>query len=384
MSTISKFITRRFMSLLPNESSSAELWQLFSPVKHSALLKQRRAVMIVNRVRFFALLFAVLTPLWGIVDFMAFDTKLFLQLAALRITTSLALTALLVFYRPTGGLVNAYSAIAILFTLPTLFYIASYSLLNSYQMDTLPTAIVSGYSFLPFLLMAGLAIFPLSVTENLLLAAILVCAQAVTGYLNWSTFNYPTFAGSLWLLTLIAGATTLAGISQLAFMITLVHQMIHDPLTDAFSRGSGQEVLTLQWANAQRHKQPLTLAFIDIDYFKRVNDEFGHDAGDTVLRDFTAAFSKNLRDSDCLIRWGGEEFLMVMPNTNLEQGQIAMERIQAAGLGNRPEGTPLTVSIGLAERITDKVETADQLLSLADHRMYLAKNNGRNQICFNS
>lgn len=114
--------------------------------------------MIVNRVRFFALLCAVLTHLWGLIDIMVFHSGLWMQLAVLRLITCLAFGALVIFYRPSGTLLNAYWAIAILFAIPTLFYVASHSLLSAYELNDISAAVASGYAFLPFLLMTGLSI----------------------------------------------------------------------------------------------------------------------------------------------------------------------------------------------------------------------------------
>ena len=85
MSIVLEFIKQRFISFMPSDSNSIELGQLISPSQHSALIKQHRATMIVNRVRFFAMLFALLTPLWGIVDVLAFEPHLWMQLAILRL-----------------------------------------------------------------------------------------------------------------------------------------------------------------------------------------------------------------------------------------------------------------------------------------------------------
>ena len=381
MSRFLSFISQRLATFLPNELNTWELWQLLSPRQHSALLSQRRATMIVNRVRLFAMLFAVLTPAWGVIDLMVFDSPLWIKLAILRLATSAAFAALLVFYRPSGSLFDAYRAMAVLFIIPTVFYIASHSLLNGYELNNVSAAIATGYAFLPFVLMAGLAIFPLSIAENALFASILLVAQGLAGYLNWSTLNWPSFAGGFWLLILIAGVTALASASQLAFMITLVRQAIHDPLTGIFSRGSGKEILAMQWSNAQQNNQPLSLAFIDLDHFKSINDSFGHEAGDAILRDFATQLGNNLRSSDSLLRWGGEEFLLIMSNTNKEKAHHALQRMQTMGFGLRPDGTPLTASIGLAEHISDQAQTHQQLLELADKRMYQAKQAGRNQIC---
>lgn len=381
MSRVLEFISQRLVSFLPNELSPSELGQLLTPRRHSMLLGQRRATMIVNRVRLFAMLFAVLTPLWGIVDVMVFDSPLWIKLAFLRVLTSAAFAAVLVFYRPSGRLLDAYRAMAVLFIIPTLFYIASHLLLAGQALDGFSSAVATGYAFLPFVLMAGLAVFPLSLIENVVLATVLLIAQGIAGYLSWSTINWPSFAGGFWLLILIAWVTSLASTSQLAFMITLVRQAIHDPLTGTFSRGSGKEILNLNWANAMRNRQPISVAFLDLDHFKKVNDEFGHEAGDTVLRDFASQLSKQLRGSDCLLRWGGEEFVLLMPNTSLDKAQIALKRMMTSGFGQRPDGSPLTASIGLAEQLHDQVDSPQQLLALADQRMYQAKQAGRNQIC---
>ncbi len=238
-----------------------------------------------------------------------------------------------------------------------------------------------GYTFLPFVLMAGLAIFPLTLVENIVMACVLLLAQALAGYLSCATLNWPSFAGGFWLLILIAGVTALASLSQLAFMIALVRQAIRDPLTGVFSRGSGQEILQLQWDTARRHDIGLAVAFIDLDHFKSINDTFGHEAGDLVLRDCSRHMLASLRSTDTLLRWGGEEFVVIMPDTDLEQARLALSRMIRNGLGVRPDGSTLTASIGLAERCADFAENPRDLLELADQRMYLAKTTGRNRLC---
>src|SRR5690606_8714094 len=164
------------------------------------------------------------------------------------------------------------------------------------------------------------------------------------------------------------------------FMIALVRQAIRDPLTGILSRGSGEEILDLQWSLVDRSNGTLALAFIDLDHFKSINDTYGHEAGDRTLRNFTETLTAQLRSSDSLLRWGGEEFLLLMPNTDLAQANRALQRIVSHGLGQRPDGKPLTASIGLAERCHDRIRTPQELLERADQRMYLAKSNGRNQV----
>ena len=381
MPSLLDLLRNRLTTLLPSELRSSELRHLLDPRRHPVLLCQRRATLIVNRVRLFAFLFAVLTPLWSLIDLMVFEPKLWLALAGLRMMACLAFTGLLLFYRPSGNLLDAYRAIAILFAIPTAFYIASHTLLGSYQLAQFSAVVGAGYAFLPFVLMAGLTIFPLTLVENLVLSSLLLLAQALAGYLSWATLNWPSFAGAFWLLILIAGVASLASMSQLAFMIALVRQAIRDPLTGVFSRGSGEEILRLQWDSAQRKDSALALAFIDLDHFKSINDNYGHEAGDQVLREAARRLVATLRSSDSLLRWGGEEFLLIMPETDMEQARKAIERIVGEGLGVRPDGLALTASIGLAERRNDRVDDYRDLLELADRRMYLAKTGGRNRLC---
>lgn len=381
MGTLHRLVWQKIKELLPNELQSSELRWLLSPGPHMSLLTQRRATLIVNRVRLFAFLFAVLTPLWSVIDLVVFPFPLWLSLAGLRLMVCIAFICVLLFYKPSGDMPDAYRSIAILFAIPTVFYICSHTLLGNYQLAEMSAAAGAGYAFLPFVLMAGLAIFPLTLVENLVMASVLLLAHAFAGYLSWSTLNWPSFAGAFWLLMLIAGVTALACTSQLAFLIALVRQAVRDPLTGVLSRGSGEEILARQWAHSLRHDSPLALAFIDLDHFKQINDDYGHETGDQALRQAAAHLGSALRASDMLIRWGGEEFLLVMPDTPAGAAQQALARLLAGGLGTRPDGTPLTASIGLAERQRDTADSVERLLAEADHRMYRAKQAGRNQLC---
>ncbi|GAB3468282.1 GGDEF domain-containing protein [Massilia terrae] len=370
----------RLGGLMPGELDEGELAWLVSPHRHLSLLARRRAVLIVNRVRLFAFLFAVLTPLWSIVDFVVFPFQLWSELALMRFAACVAFACLVVCYRSNGDLFNAYRAIALLFAIPTVFYVASHTLLTFYQLSGISAAIGAGYAFLPFVLLGGLAIFPLTLIETFVVASPILICQAVSGYLRWAAMDWPSFAGAFWLLLLIAGVAGLAGICQLAFMIALVRQAIRDPLTGAFSRNSGMELLDLHFTNAARAHAPFSVAFLDLDRFKNINDEFGHEEGDRALTAMTSQLGHHMRHGDSLVRWGGEEFMLLMPGTSLMQAQVAIERLRAAGFGTRPEGGPITASVGIAERKSDRAREWKELVEIADRRMYRAKENGRDRV----
>lgn len=380
MKRISDVILSLLTDLIPGELEPAEFRWLVSPHQHPALLTRRRANMIVSRVRLLAFLFAVLTPLWSGIDLIVFPFPLWLNLALLRLVAGGTFASLLL-YRPNGNLLDAYRAIALLFAIPTVFYVASYVLLGRFQLTGMSAAISAGYAFLPFVLLSGLSIFPLTLVETLMFAGPILIAHAIAGSLRWASVDWPSFAGSLWLQVLITGVSALADMSQLAFMIVLVRQAVRDPLTGAFSRSSGEEVLALQFSLASRSTARLSVAFIDLDHFKNVNDRYGHEAGDKVLVNMTCMVTHNLRQGDVLTRWGGEEFLVIMPNTELVQAEAALARLSNIGFGQNPDHTPVTASVGIAELMADQASDWKYLVDMADQRMYRAKQRGRDQVC---
>jgi diguanylate cyclase (GGDEF)-like protein len=371
---------QRLAGLMPGELNEDELGWLVSPHAHLPLLARRRAILIVNRVRLFAFLFAALTPLWSIVDYFAFPFPLWRELALMRLAASVAFACLVFCYRSNGDLFNAYRAIALLFAIPTVFYVASHTLLTFYQLSGISAALGSGYAFLPFVLLAGLAIFPMTLLETVVVASPILICQGVSGYMRWAEMDWPSFAGAFWLLLLIAGVAGVAGACQLAFMIALVRQAIRDQLTGAFSRSSGVELLDLHFTNACRANSAFAVAFFDLDRFKQINDQFGHESGDRALVAMTDSVSRHMRHGDALVRWGGEEFALLMPGATLEQAGLAIERVRKEGFGTRPEGEPLTASIGIAERRADGAAQWKDLVELADQRMYRAKQGGRDRV----
>jgi diguanylate cyclase (GGDEF)-like protein len=136
-------------------------------------------------------------------------------------------------------------------------------------------------------------------------------------------------------------------------------------------------------ALALRQKTPLSLMIMDLDHFKQVNDQHGHDAGDRVLRETADLLRRRLRKSDQVYRMGGEEFLILMPDTSLEQATRLAEhlrgRFEAMDISFHGQAVPLTTSIGVTE-MGGSQEDFDTLLRRADQNMYWCKENGRNRI----
>ena len=367
-------------SLILVELNGQEISWLLRPHGHISLLGARRVSIIVSRVRLIAGLFAVLTPLWIVVDIYTFPSDIWIGLMVARILATIAFISVLLMLKRMQTMGDAYRALTLLLMIPTAFFIYSHFHLTAFNLEGVQAAFAIGYAYLPFVMMAGLSIFPLTLLEALCFAAPMLGGQLVAAILQLPILNWPNFAASLWLLALITSVSILAGLSQLAFMLVLVREAIRDNMTGCFSRSSGEELLELQFIIASRSSSPLTLAFIDLDKFKSVNDSFGHDAGDKVLTKAAEMIRSQLRTGDMLARWGGEEFVLIMPNTTLGQGCIAMQRLRSTGFGHRPDEAPMTASIGVAERQADAAESWKQLVEIADHRMYEAKQSGRDRI----
>jgi diguanylate cyclase (GGDEF)-like protein len=275
---------------------------------------------------------------------------------------------------------DAYRALAILMAIPTAFFLFSHQHMTSFHLEGVQAAFSTGYAFLPFVMLAGLSIFPLTLLEAIAFISPLLLMEAIGGMMRIAVLDWPTFAASFWLMVLIAGVSTLAGLSQLAFIIVLVREAIRDGMTGCFSRQSGEELMELQFILSMRSLTPLTAVFIDLDHFKQVNDRFGHDAGDRTLIGAVDALRSHLRMGDMLTRWGGEEFLLIMPNATAPMACKALARVREQGFGTRPDGTRMTASIGIAERIRDGAEDWRQLVEFADQRMYTAKQGGRDRV----
>jgi len=153
-----------------------------------------------------------------------------------------------------------------------------------------------------------------------------------------------------------------------------------DPLTQLANRHWLSEVMPREIARSLRSERPLSLMLTDIDHFKRVNDEFGHPAGDATLRAVAAVLKSKARSTDLVVRYGGEEMLILLPDTDLTGGCRLSERIRQA-LERKPVaeiGRPITMSFGVSQlRNGDELES---LVERADKALYRAKQSGRNRV----
>lgn len=154
-----------------------------------------------------------------------------------------------------------------------------------------------------------------------------------------------------------------------------------DSLTGLYNRWHLDDVLAREGSTARRHGDQLSIVLFDIDHFKHVNDAYGHPAGDLVLVEFARRMTDQLRAGDIAGRWGGEEFLLILPRTDMAGAIRVAERVRVATAAKPVIGTaeriPITVSGGCSSGST---ETSGELVGVADTRLYEAKAAGRNRI----
>ena len=188
----------------------------------------------------------------------------------------------------------------------------------------------------------------------------------------------------VWLSTLLALQTA----KDVRRITVLDHESFTDPLTGMYNRRFMQQRLREEVSKARRYEFDLAVLLLDLDHFKRVNDEHGHQVGDRLLIEVGHLVGRELRDSDILARYGGEELLVIAPNTDPSSATTFAERLREAiekhHFAPEPDSPPerdirITVSIGVScygEQASDE----DSLVRVADENLYQAKNAGRNRV----
>ncbi len=165
----------------------------------------------------------------------------------------------------------------------------------------------------------------------------------------------------------------------------LVEELEHLSLTDTLTQAYNRRFIELHsrklFSESTRKNQGLCFLLVDIDHFKKINDQYGHNIGDLVLQQLAANIRETIRKTDVLIRMGGEEFALFLPNTSLQEALLLAERIrkqiQELRVEYRDHIIPITISLGVTEY---KSESLEDLIEKADQALYQAKSNGRNSV----
>ena len=172
-------------------------------------------------------------------------------------------------------------------------------------------------------------------------------------------------------------------IKQINFMYSRTKFLsLTDELTGLSNRRCFDNTFEKEFLRAQRYKNNLTLVMFDIDFFKQVNDTYGHQCGDFILKQISNAALQTFRKTDTVFRFGGEEFTVILTETDINQAIIPLERfrktIETLNLSYQGQDIHVTVSIGACQ-LTDNISTKDNFIEETDKALYKAKNEGRNR-----
>ena len=164
----------------------------------------------------------------------------------------------------------------------------------------------------------------------------------------------------------------------------LVHLATHDPLTGLYNRSVMEQRLNDEINRSSRYNHPVSIFMLDIDYYKSINDTYGHRTGDNILQQFANELKASTRNSDYAARYGGEEFIIILPETSLAEAEELAERLRKHIAEFRftvddERSLELTISIGIAT-YPEHAQTSHELMRVADMAMYKAKDAGRNKV----
>ncbi|MDZ3821986.1 MAG: diguanylate cyclase [Pseudoxanthomonas sp.] len=266
-------------------------------------------------------------------------------------------------------------------------------------LQALAMAIVLGSFVLPY----ARVIVPIAVVTALVTGLILAMGTwaMAKGYrparyfmLAWAAMLFTVFAYMLKAFGLLPHNTftqngfqigsllemTLLSVALAARVRDLQRHSFSDPLTNLLNRRSFDQHLELEFIRATRNRTPVSLLMVDIDHFKRFNDQHGHAAGDQAIQAVAKQLRRSVRQGDVVCRYGGEEFAAILPGASCPDAAMVAEKIRASVAQVRVAGQSLSVSVGVACSVDAPYEDADELFRTADEALYEAKASGRDRV----
>ncbi|MEG0008180.1 MAG: GGDEF domain-containing protein [Aeromonas sp.] len=356
-----------------------KLSEFWSAKAHSEDFTLTRMGFMTVRLRLLTCLLMIGLPAWALVDWLTLTPSQFDALLKARVFCLLALSPLIpLSYLIHFKRVRMKLALGYLMAVMMLFSLICLRTFGSEQ------ELQAGYMAFPYLLISLFAIFPIPLSLGLQLAGgILVTMLAG----NWWLTEQPLWSlqtlNQVWLLALFTVASAWVQCGQLNMLLQLYRESTTDELTGMMNRRLLMKQIEQARANLLAKQKPFVVLLLDLDRFKRINDTYGHLAGDAVLKEVAATLSEQLEPGMVLGRYGGEEFSILLPGCgDLVQAKRVAERMRVAveaRLVKSPTSDELlevTVSIGLT--LARRGEGIEALLNRADECLYLAKMAGRN------
>jgi diguanylate cyclase (GGDEF)-like protein len=234
------------------------------------------------------------------------------------------------------------------------------------------------YTLLPYIAVGIIGLFPLTLLECSILAS-LVAMLTVTGWNYYSSLPLLELLPTLWLLFILIAIVLFSSTIQLQYMLTMITRADHDPVTGAQTRKSGVQSLAKAFQQAELHNEYLSIALVDIDDVKNIVAEFDYATYDHVVLEAAEILAEDMRYNDMLVHWGEKIFLLILPGTDCKGVEIIAQRVLNQGLGTLPDGRPVTASIGICERVADRIDEWPGMLEQVDKRRDEAKRQGKDR-----
>lgn len=358
-------------------NSKEQFADLISAKEHQDIIRQHRSELISSRIYPFALVFAVLVPVWGILDLIFLPAEVSMQFMIMRLISGAVFLALaFVTKKLKIGTKRALTCLVVMLMVPTLFYQFSTPLIEKFELTGIADILIHLYGLLPYVVIASLALFPLTLKEFSVLSLVLGVLSCI-GLYRADSGDITMLLVQMWLLMVILGVSMFSSLQQVRYLISQTVKASYDGLTKLLTRRAGMDIMeSLFRATGLQHSN-FSVLFIDLDKFKSINDTLGHDMGDDILKQAAKALGNSIRRGDAAIRWGGEEFVILLPHTDADAAKIVVQRIMENGLATLPNGKRVTASIGMAEQAEDDTASWKALVECADRRLYEAKQSGR-------
>jgi diguanylate cyclase (GGDEF)-like protein len=318
---------------------------------------------------------AGLTVAWSALDFLALPRDVLVPVLAERALIAAALLLLARHGRrlPTMTLLRLFVWVQAL----------GFGLMQALFVPDAGTEVSVGYGLAPFVIAAQIALFPVTWLQALRLA-VAPAVALMLGYFGGREAFGVEFWRDAWLIALLSGVAAWTSQAQLRLLIGLTaarDDATRDALTGLANRRAAQARLVAEQARMDRHGTPLSVLMLDLDRFKSVNDRWGHAAGDRVLRAAADGIVEELRACDLGARFGGEEFVVMLPDTPLDDAMRAAERIRRriAALDIETDEAVLNVTVSIGAAQLRRGETIEAMIARADEALYRAKAQGRDR-----
>lgn len=347
---------------------------LMSTKQHSNDFIDTRTSYITIRLWFMCIFFSLSVPIFSFFDFIFFPNKEAIYLLAARITLSISLFMLAKTLKMWPLIRTVRIVMPLAFILPMLFFVASMLIIKDIPAEEVPSI----FSMMPYFILAMLGLFPLTISGGFF---VVVCVFTPFVVYKLLFVNQPfwLFFNDVWLFMLFAGISLWLQVGQLSMLMKLYRESTVDPLTKLINR----RVLLRLALRSHEYHEMYSVVMFDLDRFKRINDNYGHAAGDKVLVAVAKVIQKELRTTDIIARFGGEEFVAILPEISLIEANTIASRVAIAisrQVIDLADGTELTVtaSVGVTQRKQE--ENVNDVLKRADDFLYFAKKNGRDRV----